>query len=146
MSSKRYRQFTFCRNSYKEKNLSGRDFSGADIRGICFKNKILIGTNFSNAQAGLTLFSTFSLITVSFILTITAGLVIGYSSAFPAFIFTLLAEERSIAKEFLIILGILVLASFIIIILLQGLGKNVNKLGGFHSSFHSTCCFPGLRR
>jgi len=104
---------TFVDAPYKGENLSGTNFRGADIRGACFKDAILIGANFSNTRVGLTPFYTLGLITASCVLVAISGLIIGYSSVFPAFISNLLAEQNAPGRKLLISVGLLILTSFV---------------------------------
>ncbi len=111
--------------SFKGENLTGADFSNADIRGVNFTNSLLIGANFSNVQAGLTAYSLAGLILIFEILAVVSGLVIGYASVLPGFSVSLLSEESILARQILLLLGLLTLATFIYIIIRQGLGNNL---------------------
>ena len=102
MTIDKYANINLRGRSFKGVNLSDSNFSSSDIRGACFKDALLIGANFSNTRAGLSPFHIFGLISGSCILVLISGLIIGYSSAFPAFITNLLAQQNATGKELLI--------------------------------------------
>ena len=114
--------------SFKGQDLSSMNFSGADIRGVKFTNAVLQNTNFNHIRAGLAPSRSVGLIVGSLILVAISGLVIGYSSAFPAFITNLLSEQNAAGKELLITTGLFILASFVFVILRQGLGASLGIL------------------
>lgn len=120
-----FRQANLKRRSFKGENLTAADFSNADIRGFNFTNAHLIGANFSNVQAGLTSFGLAGLILIFEILAVVSGLIIGYTSILPGFSVSLLSEESNLARQILLLLGLLTFATFIYIIIRQGLGKNL---------------------
>jgi uncharacterized protein YjbI with pentapeptide repeats len=125
MTSTTYENATLRGRSFKGKNLSGINFSNADIRGTNFTNSTLTGANFAHTQAGLVPFHSVGLIVGSLILVAIAGLVIGLSSAFPAFIAGLFATKNTTGKELLTTFGLSILASFIWIIIRQGLAASL---------------------
>jgi uncharacterized protein YjbI with pentapeptide repeats len=129
--------------SFKNQNLSGVDFSGADIRGATFVNATLTGTNFSNTCAGLAPSRSVQLVVGSLILVTIAGLVIGYSSATAAFIANRLTEWSVVGKELLIILDLVILASFIFVILRQGLGSSLGILAILTAIVTAIVAFAG---
>ena len=131
-------------HSFAGRDLRGMNFHHADIRGSNFTNSILVGANFSNVCAGLAPFHVFGLTISSLILSMLAGLVIGYSSAFPAFINTLLAENNVTGKEILISVGLLILTSFVFVILRQGLGASLGILAIVTAVVTAVVAFAGV--
>ncbi|MEH2052961.1 pentapeptide repeat-containing protein [Nostoc sp.] len=106
---------------FRGQNLVGSDFSHADIRGANFSNAVLVGANFHNAKAGLPTFQAISLVALSLILSLFAGLISGYGGAF---IGDLLINNTS---DFGII-SLITLAIFLIVIVWQGLGAALATL------------------
>ncbi|MEH1827135.1 MAG: pentapeptide repeat-containing protein [Nostoc sp.] len=106
---------------FQGQNLAGANFSYADIRGANFSNAILVGANFYNAKAGLPTFRVISLVSLSLILSLFAGLISGYGGAF---IGDLLINN---ASDFGII-SLITLAIFLIVIVWQGLGATLATL------------------
>ena len=68
-------------------------FSGTDIRSKNFKNKILVGSDFSDCHAGLSPRYTFGLFFGLTIAITISGLVIGYSSTFPVLVTKILIDQ-----------------------------------------------------
>jgi uncharacterized protein YjbI with pentapeptide repeats len=143
MISSNYEQSNLCNRSLKGQDLRGVTFYGADIRGVNFKNAILTGANFSHSRAGLSPSRSLGLIIGALVLVAIAGLVIGYSSAFPAFIANLLAERDSAGKELLITLGLSILASFVFVIIRQGLGASLGILAVISAVITAIVAFAG---
>ena len=108
--------------SFKGENLTGADFSNADIRGVNFTNARLIGANFNHAKAGLTPCSLAGLIWIFVILAVLSGLMIGYAGVLPGLIVSLLSQENTLARQILLLIGLLAFTIFIYIIIRQGLG------------------------
>ena len=143
MNLDRYANINLRGRSFKGVNLSDSNFSSSDIRGACFKDAILIGTNFSNTRSGLSPFYTFGLIAGSCILVLISGLVIGYSSAFPAFITNLLAQQNATGKEILISVGLSILTSFVFVIIRKGLGASLGILAIITAIVTAIIAFTG---
>ena len=97
MSSSNYEQSNLRNGSFKGQTLRNASFRGADVRGVNFANAILTGANFSHARTGLAPSRSIGLIVSSLVLVAIAGLVIGYSSAFPALVVPLPKGQRKIA-------------------------------------------------
>ncbi|MCA6622010.1 MAG: pentapeptide repeat-containing protein [Pseudanabaena sp. M165S2SP1A06QC] len=129
--------------SFKGQNLSHKDFSGYDIRGTNFQDAILEKTNFQDTQSGLAPSRNIGLITGSLILVTIAGLVIGYSSAFPAFIANLLAEQNTVGKELLISVGLSILISFVFVIIRKGFGTSLGILAIITAIVTAIIAFTG---
>ncbi|BAY33270.1 pentapeptide repeat protein [Nostoc carneum NIES-2107] len=106
---------------FQGQNLAGANFSYADIRGANFSNAVLVDANFYNAKAGLPTFRVISLVSLSLILSLFAGLISSYGGAF---ISDLLINNTS---DFGII-SLITLAIFLIIIVWQGLGATLATL------------------
>jgi uncharacterized protein YjbI with pentapeptide repeats len=109
---------------FKGKNLAGADFSHADIRGTNFCNAILVGANFSYARAGLRTLQAISLVALSLILSLFAGIISGYAGA-------LIGDLLSTPADGFFFFGIvssITLAIFLIVIFLQGLGATLAAL------------------
>ena len=103
--------------SFKGENLTGADFSNADIRGVNFTNARLIGANFNHAKAGLTPCSLAGLILIFVILAVLSGLMIGYAGVLPGLIVSLLSQENTLARQILLLIGLLAFTIFIYIII-----------------------------
>ena len=129
--------------SFKGQNLTGVSFSQANIKGANFTNAILIRSNFSDTNAGLTPLCFLGLTTCALVLVIITGLVIGYSSAFPAFITNLLAQQDATGKELLISVGLSILTSFIFVIIRQGLGASLGILAIITAIVTAIIAFTG---
>ncbi|QFS43128.1 pentapeptide repeat-containing protein [Nostoc sphaeroides] len=106
---------------FQGQNLAGANFSYADIRGANFSNAVLVGANFYNTKAGLPTFRVISLVSLSLILSLFAGLISSYGGAF---ISDLLINNTS---DFGII-SLITLGIFLIIIVWQGLGATLATL------------------
>jgi len=143
MTPSRYENANLRGRSFKGENLSGINFSGADIRGANFTNAILTEANFSHARTGLTPSRSIGLMVGALVLVAISGLVIGYSSAFPAFIANLLAEQNAAGKELLITTGLFILASFVFVILRQGLGASLGILAIITAIITAIVAFAG---
>lgn len=144
MSSDHYGQAVLRNRSFKKQNLSGANFCGADIRGANFTHAILTGANFSQARAGLSPLRRIGLMFGILILVAVAGLIVGYSSAFPIFITHLLAERNAVGKEPLVAIGLFILASFIFAIIRQGLGLSLASLAVGTAVMTAISAFAGV--
>jgi uncharacterized protein YjbI with pentapeptide repeats len=103
---------------FRGQNLTGEDFSNADIRGVNFSSAVLVGANFYNAEAGLQIIWRISLIALSIVLTLFAGLISAYAGAF-------IGDLLSSNTSGYILFGIIYLISlinFLIIVFQTGLG------------------------
>ncbi|NES83650.1 MAG: low-complexity protein [Moorea sp. SIO2B7] len=109
---------------FRGKNLTEADFSYADIRGADFRNAVLVGANFSNARAGLRTFRTISLVALSLILSLLAGLMAGYAGALIGH----LLNVQTYGASFFGGLCLVALAIFLIVIIRQGLGVTLATL------------------
>ena len=67
----------------------------------------------------------------------------GYASAFPVFIINLLAEDSTLGKQVLVIIGSVILASFMIVIVRQGLGNTLGILAILLAAFTGIVGFAG---
>jgi uncharacterized protein YjbI with pentapeptide repeats len=143
MTLNSYENSNLCNRSFVGGDLGGISFHGANIRGTNFTNAILSGANFSHAHAGLAPSRSIGLMVCSFILVAIAGLVIGYSSAFPAFISTLLADQNAVGKEILISVGLSILTSFVFVIIRQGLGASLGILAIITAIVTAIIAFTG---
>jgi uncharacterized protein YjbI with pentapeptide repeats len=112
--------------SFIKQDLSQYDFSNADIRGANFTNCLLVSKNFSNAKTGLKLSWIIILICIILLLTIIAGVMIGYGGGFPAFIMSIKPENISSQVVWLLIsTGFLILITFFVVVLKQGIGAGL---------------------
>lgn len=116
---------SFKGRSFKGQDLTGADFSNADIRGVNFTNASLIRANFSQAKAGLTPSCFACLLFLCLICTFITGLIIGYISVSPRLIVSILSEEKTLAKQILILITEVTFVSFILILIRQGLSINL---------------------
>ena len=143
MTISKYENTNLQSQSFKGKDLSDVSFCDSDIRGANFTNTNLTGANFSNVRTGLTPFRTFNLIATSLILVTISGLIVGYSSAFPAFIANLLTEKNIAGKEILITSGLLILISFVFIIVRKGLGSSLGIMAIITAVVTAIIAFAG---
>lgn len=139
-----YEQSNLRKRSLKGQDLTGVNFRGADIRGANFSNTVLVGANFSHVRGGLAPSRSIGLIASSLILIAVGGLVVGYSSAFPAFIANLLAAKDIAGKEVLITAGLLILASFVLVIVRKGLGASLGILSISVAILTAVVAFTGI--
>ncbi len=138
-----YRNSNLRGYSFQGKELRNINFSSADLRGTNFTDAILIGANLSDVQAGLKPFRVIGLMVGSLILVTISGLVVGYSSAFPAFIGNLLAEQNGAGKELLISVELFILASFVFVIVRRGLGTSLGILAIVTAVITAIVAFAG---
>ncbi|ACK64835.1 pentapeptide repeat protein [Rippkaea orientalis PCC 8801] len=119
-----FNQANLSGRSFKGQNLTGADFRCANIRGVNFANATLTGANFSHAKAGLSFYGLASLISIFVILAALSGLIAGYAETFIGLVVSLLSssQERILARQILVIIGLLTSISFIVIIIRQGIG------------------------
>jgi len=103
----------------QNKDLTGVNFSNADIRGIDFTDKILTQANFSNAQAGISKLWLIRLIAISAIIMTLLGIVLGFLCASIALISSGNAPSLDIVFRLLVLI---LLLTFIAITVRQGLG------------------------
>jgi uncharacterized protein YjbI with pentapeptide repeats len=123
-----YKNAKLCNFSFAKQDLRGVSFQNADIRGANFSDAILVEADFSGAYAGLSPLYSFGLMVSSLGLVAIAGLVVGYSSAFPTLIANLLVEDGIAGKEVLISLGLLCLVGFVVILTYRGTGASLGVL------------------
>ncbi len=116
---------------FRGQNLTGEDFSNADIRGANFSSAVLVAANFSNAKAGLPIIWTIALITLSIILSLFAGLITAYATAY---VISLLSGD-TFGGRISAIFYLITLISFLIIILWKGLGAKLTTLSVLIASF-----------
>lgn len=116
---------------FRGQNLTGEDFSNADIRGANFWSAVLVGTNFSHAKAGLPIIWTISLITLSIILSLFAGLIAAYAGAFIGD----LLSDNTYGHTVFGIISLISLVSFLIIIFWSGLGATLAILSELIAAF-----------
>ncbi|MGH7998807.1 MAG: pentapeptide repeat-containing protein, partial [Brasilonema sp.] len=109
---------------FRGKNLAGANFSYADIRGVNFSHAVLIGANFRNAKAGLTTSWAISLVALSLILSLFAGLISAYAGAFAGD----LLSSKIYGHFFFGVFSLIALAIFLIVIFWQGLGSTLATL------------------
>ncbi|EGJ31062.1 MAG: pentapeptide repeat-containing protein [Moorea sp. SIO4E2] len=101
--------------SFKRKNLSGANFSGADIRGTNFTQAKLKGTNFSKVKTGLQLH--WKLILIGFSLVLSA--IAAFGSAFSGIIavdflvFTVKSNEYTVGASLisLVLVGVFLIVT-----------------------------------
>ena len=129
--------------SFKGQDLSNVNFINSDIRSANFINATLTGANLSHVRSGLSPIHILGLISGSLTLVALAGLVIGYSSAFPALIANLLLEQNATGKEALVIFGLSFLAGFVFVILRQGLGSSLGILAVVTAVITAIVAFAG---
>ena len=103
---------------FRGKNLTGEDFSNTDIRGVNFSNATLIHANFKNTKAGLTTSWIIGLTGLSFLITLFAGLVSGYTGALIGD----LLSNNSYEFYFFGLFSLITLAIILIVIFWRGLG------------------------
>ena len=96
-------------------------FSRTDIRSKNFKNKILVGADFSDCHTGLSPRYTLGVFFGLTIAIIISGLVIGYSSTFPVLVTKILIDQNAVGKEILIAIGLISISSFIVVIARLGI-------------------------
>ncbi len=109
---------------FRGKNLAGANFSHADIRGVNFSNAVLVGANFRNAKAGLPTSWAITLIALSLILSLFAGLISTYAGAFIGDLLS-----NNIYEHFLFgVVSLITLAIFLLVIFWQGLGASLATL------------------
>ncbi|NBD18859.1 MAG: hypothetical protein GVY04_22810 [Cyanobacteria bacterium] len=114
--------------NFKGKNLSGTDFSNCDIRGANFAKANLEGANFCGAKAGLQRRWAIFWLLASWVL----SAILGFFSAFLAvvigYIYTPEAELTPLEQAIATVILILILATFILITLRQGLTAGLGTI------------------
>lgn len=111
--------------SFVGQNLTGFDFSYADIRGANFSGAVLRGANFTHCKAGLPPKWNLIFQLCFGLLALTTGYVIGYSSALPAFISSLLTDKNPIGKGLLALVTTVIFVAFPILTIRRGIGSAI---------------------
>ena len=99
---------------FRGKNLTGADFSCSDIRGANFRNTVLVNANFRGVKSGLSIFQFITYTIFVVLISLFAGLVIGYAPAYTA---TILAESNYFSG----MISLIILVIVLITIFWQGL-------------------------
>lgn len=108
--------------SFKGQDLANEDFSGSDIHGFNFADAILKGANFSKAKAGIAPRWKIGLLLSSIFSALLAGFIMGYTSAFPMFIKSLLTEENTLGIQLVSLVASAILIALFVLTLRKGLG------------------------
>ncbi|MBD0337279.1 MAG: pentapeptide repeat-containing protein, partial [Cyanobacteria bacterium Co-bin13] len=114
--------------SFKGQDLRQADFTQADIRGANFSHTVLSEANFTGATAGLPPLVALALGAVMLLVMTLSGFIVAYSSAFAAFVTSLLAAPAVPGQQLIPLAAGLTLAIFVGVTLHRGLGA---ALGAF---------------
>lgn len=112
--------------SFRGQDLSGRDFSYRDIRGADFTNAILNGANFSHTKAGQRGSWIAFIAIVGLTVSAIAGLISGYSGGLVGLLLFGDIQLDSLLARLAGIVLLAALATFVLLIVKQGLGKAVS--------------------
>ena len=115
-----YQRHNLRGRSFRGQDLSDADFSQADIRGADFTNTLLRRVNFSQSQAGLSFFQIIGLGFTILIFFVLSGFITGYSTgAISSFLIgATTASQYALPSS---VIALLILATFLVITLRQGL-------------------------
>lgn len=130
-------------HSLKGRDLAGANFRDCNIRGIDFTNAYLVGADFSNAEAGLPMLWLAIHCLGLALLAGLAGLIIGYAAAFPALISNILTESNLWGELILLVVGLLVIATFGVLILWRGIGAALGGLAVAVATYTGIIAFAG---